>query len=513
MTKRWEIKAMVTGGAGFIGSHLIDYLLRAFNRVVSIDNYSSGKHENLAHLKGNEHFQEIECDITDYDALKKHMEGVTIILHNAASKKNICLEDPRRDLEVNARGTLNVLMLAKEFNVRKVIHASTGSVYGEGGRLSEDHPLNPVSYYGVSKLAGERYALAFSRLYDMDITVLRYFHVYGPRQDCGEHGGVISIFTNKILNDEPITIFGDGTQQRSFTYVDDVVEANKFVANNKGMKGRVFNCASGVKIELNEAIEQLGKIAGKRVKRKYDDWSPGDIKRFDVDNSKLCNLGFKYNVGFLDGLKRTVNYFNPSSCFYTKGYESYNNYIEHQKSKFNKDMKWFEKYKEAYYKLICHVLANAVNDKFLKLEGANVLCLGARDGTEVRAFCDLGAFCVGLDLNTGKDNKYVVTGDASNIQYPDNSVDIVYTNALDHFLRIEETINEIKRVLRPDGHFVFIIGTSYDAEHDKYGSTYWDDDEQVDDYLANKHKFKKVTAKSLKGSNFFSRCVIMQNKK
>ncbi len=513
------MKAMVTGGAGFIGSHLVDALLRLQIDVISIDNYSAGKRENLAHLKSNKRFQEIDCDVTDYDELKKHMKGVNIIFHNAASKKNICLKDPSRDLEVNAGGTLNILLLAKEFKIQKIVHASTGSVYGKGEQfpMTEEHPLNPVSYYGVSKLAGERYVMAFAKLYGMNVTVLRYFHVYGPRQDCGEYGGVISIFTDKILKGEPITIFGDGDQIRSFTYVKDVVDANIFVACNKDTKGQVFNCASGVKITVNEAAEHIEKAVGKQSKRKYENWLSGDVKYFDIDNTKLRYLGFEYETEFENGLKNTISYCNTpdemfDTPFRTKYYKSYDEYTDQQKSKYNQDNPWMSKYLGKYYTFLCDLLKKSTQKGFLKIKGATSLCLGARDGTEVRAFTDLGSFCVGIDLNTGVENKYVVTGDASAIQYPDNSVDIVYTNAFDHFLKIEETINEIKRVLKPGGRLLLILGSAYDSINDKYGSTYWGDKQQVIDYLRDKHDFVPVAHVGLVGTHWFSCYAILKNK-
>jgi len=206
-------KAIVTGGAGFIGSNIVEKLLKEGLEVISIDNYLSGKHENLAEFADNPKFQEVDCDISNYEDLKKHFEGVDIVFHNAASKKTICLNDPRRDLEINAKGTFNLLELSRDFGVKKFVHASTGSVYGEGIILpqKEDHPIVPTSYYGVSKLAGEKYVKAFNLLYGLDTTVLRYFHVYGPKQDFSDSGGVVSIFTNRILEKTPLTIFGDDT--------------------------------------------------------------------------------------------------------------------------------------------------------------------------------------------------------------------------------------------------------------------------------------------------------------
>ncbi|MEA3284101.1 MAG: SDR family NAD(P)-dependent oxidoreductase [Synergistota bacterium] len=304
-------KALVTGGAGFIGSHIVERLLSLGIEVVSVDNYFAGKEENLCHLHDYPGFREVRCDVTDYDSLKKLFEGVDIVFHEAASKKTICLNDPRRDLEINAEGTFNILELSRDFGVKKVVHASSGSVYGEAKYFPQDeeHPLNPTSYYGVSKLAGERYAIAFSHLYDMDVSVLRYFHVYGPRQENSDVGGVVSIFGRKVLEENPIVIFGDGTQQRSFTYVKDIVDINMLVAEKKEAKGEVYNCASGIAVTIEELAKKVRSYYGKEdTPIEYSDWTPGDIKIFDVSNKKIRDLGFDFSVDFDRGLSETLDW-------------------------------------------------------------------------------------------------------------------------------------------------------------------------------------------------------------
>jgi nucleoside-diphosphate-sugar epimerase len=237
------------------------------------------------------------------------MKDTDIVFHNAASKKNICLNDPQKDLATNAGGTLTLLQSAKKHGVKKFVHASTGSVYGEPVEFpqTEEHPLNPCSYYGVSKLAGERYALAFSKLYNMDVTVLRYFHVYGPRQDSSEYGGVVSIFADKISKGQPITIHGDGQQERSFTYVGDVVRANLFVAANPKTKGQVYNVASGIAVTIQQVAAKLMSFASREVPIEYADALIGDIRKFEVDSSKLEKLGFKYKTNLCKGLPICLN--------------------------------------------------------------------------------------------------------------------------------------------------------------------------------------------------------------
>ena len=304
-------KALVTGGAGFIGSHIVEELLARGLEVISIDNYFAGKKENLAEFHSYDKFHEVKCDVTDYDNLKKYFDGVDIVFHEAASKKTVCLNDPRKDLLINGTGTFNILELSRDFKVKKVVHASTGSVYGETKIFPQDenHPLNPTSYYGVSKLAGERYARAFCDLYDLDCTILRYFHVYGPRQEYSDVGGVVPIFARRILNNEPPIIHGDGTQQRSFTYVKDLVAANILVAEKEGTKGEVYNCASGIKVTIGELAEKELKYFGRKdLNIIYDDWTVGDIKMFDVSNKKLKNLGYDFKWTFDDGLVETLRW-------------------------------------------------------------------------------------------------------------------------------------------------------------------------------------------------------------
>jgi len=301
-------KALVTGGAGFIGSHICEELVTRGFKVISIDDYSAGKKVNLKHLKKFKNFEEAKCDITDMKNLPRYFKGVDIVFHNAASKKNICLKDPRRDLAVNAGGAFNLAELACKNKVKKFIHASTGSVYGEKiTKQDENHPLNPVSYYGVSKLAGERYSQVFHKLYGLDTTILRYFHVYGPRQEFNEYGGVVAIFTRNLLNGERPTIFGDGKQERSFTYVKDVVKANLLVATKPEASGEVYNCASAISVTINQLCREVLKHFGKTdVKPIYEDWLVGDIKKFDIDNTKIKKLGMDFVTDFRVGLNETI---------------------------------------------------------------------------------------------------------------------------------------------------------------------------------------------------------------
>lgn len=305
-------KALVTGGAGFIGSHLVEELVKMGVYTISLDNYFAGKHENIAHLNRHDNFQEEECDILDIRKLDELFKGVEVVFHQAASKKTICLNNPRLDLDINAKGTFNLLELSIKYGVKKFMHASTGSVYGEAQYYPQDenHPLNPTSYYGASKLAGEKYVGIFNHLYGLNTSVLRYFHVYGPRQESSKVGGVVSIFVRKLLNNEPITIYGDGTQQRSFTYVKDVVKANIFAATNPKSSGKVFNCASGIKVTINELAQYVSRALNISTPViNYEDWMVGDIKVFDIDNQLIVNtLGLNFMTDFNRGLSSTISW-------------------------------------------------------------------------------------------------------------------------------------------------------------------------------------------------------------
>lgn len=306
-------KAIVTGGAGFVGSNLVESLLEDGLEVVSIDDYSAGKERNLEDLKERFGDQLIaaNCDITDKEKLATYFKGVDVVFHQACSKMTVCLKDPLRDLEVNAAGTFNLLELARDTDVKKFVHVSTGSVYGIAQYFPTDekHPVNPTSYYGVSKLAGEKYVRAFAHLYGMDTSILRYYHVYGPKQDSGDYGGVMGIFCKQAIKNEDLTIFGDGTQIRSFTYVKDVVNINKLVAK-KGGKGEAYNCASGLKVSINDIAHKITKMAGATSKINYEDWKPGDIKDFEVSHQKIEDLGFQFEyLDFDKGLQKTFDWY------------------------------------------------------------------------------------------------------------------------------------------------------------------------------------------------------------
>lgn len=305
-------KVVVTGGAGFVGSHLCEALVDLGADVICLDDLSAGKESNVALFRGRNNFRFAELDIcADDAAMKEIFERVDTVFHNAASKKNICLDNPQRDLEVNAGGALNLLRHAMAAGVRKFVHASTGSVYGEPQIFptTEDHPLAPVSYYGVSKLAGERYVDVFRHLYGLDTTILRYFHVYGPRQESNEFGGVVSIFLRRISEGQNPVVFGHGEQVRSFTYVKDLVAANIAAATDPAATGQAYNVASGIRVTINDLATGMLEILDPAGKLSVEHGDPlvGDIMEFDVANAKIREqLGLSFEQDFWGTLKSAL---------------------------------------------------------------------------------------------------------------------------------------------------------------------------------------------------------------
>ena len=302
-------KVLVTGGAGFVGSHLCEELVELGATVYCLDNLSAGKESNIAFMQDKPNFHFIKKDVCDDDAeMDDLFKEVDVVFHNAASKKNICLVNPQRDLEVNAGGALNLLQYALKHKIEKFVHASTGSVYGEPQIFPTDetHPLHPVSYYGVSKLAGERYVDVFHRLYGLNTTILRYFHVYGPRQESNEFGGVVSIFLRNITEGKNPVVFGHGEQVRSFTWVKDLVQANLKAATTKKANGQAYNAASGIKVSINDLAKNMLALLDKSKKLSITHGEPlvGDIMNFDIDNTKIKqDLGVDFNQDFWGTLK------------------------------------------------------------------------------------------------------------------------------------------------------------------------------------------------------------------
>jgi len=295
---------LVTGGAGFIGSHICEELLGQGREVICIDNLMAGKQENVQEFFNNPNFKFIKQDAGHLwtDISKAGLiSGVDIVFHQAASKCTVCRDNPFRDLFVNAWEAHCVFAASIREGVKKVIHASTGSVFGG----------KPKSFYGVSKLAGESYLRAFKDYYpDFRYTALRYHHVYGTRQDNDDKGGVIPIFIRRIDEGLPVIIHGDGSQIRHFTYVKDVIGANFLVASNSDTDEGFYDVVSDIQISILDLAILLHRLMGKEeVRLIFADRRPGDIASFDIDGSKLEALGFKLGIGFHEGLQKVIGWY------------------------------------------------------------------------------------------------------------------------------------------------------------------------------------------------------------
>jgi nucleoside-diphosphate-sugar epimerase len=299
------MKALVTGGAGFIGSHIVDRLLSDGYEVVVLDDFSTGHRGNL---QNNRRLQVIEGNIRDFDTVARCMQGVDQVFHKAAvASVPKTVNDPVDSSKVNYQGTLHVLEAARQNNVQRVVFASSAALYGDEPTLPKVETMLPVtlSPYAVDKLASEYACGMYYRLYGLKTVALRYFNVYGPRQDpSSPYSGVISIFANKLNQNETPTIFGDGEQTRDFVYVSDVVEANMLAAATEAAAGQVINIATGNKITLNELLQTFCDIKGMVFRADYGETRKGDIRDSYANAEKAGRiLGWHATVGLDEGLR------------------------------------------------------------------------------------------------------------------------------------------------------------------------------------------------------------------
>lgn len=303
------IKVVVTGGAGFIGSHLAQGLLEKGFEVTIIDNLKTGRLNNIESFKDKLKF--VEGDILDLELLKREFVGVDTVFHHAAVVSiPETTEDPLGSHEVNSTGTLKVLIAARDAGVRRVVYASSSAVYGARDGVSEegDASLEPLSLYAAHKMTDEMYASLFSKLYGLETVGLRYFNVFGPRQNPhSKYSAVIPIFFEKISAGERVVINGDGTTTRDFVYVDNVVDANIRASQVQGLGSAVFNIACGQSTSLNELVQKIGLTLGKNPVVEYADFRLGDILHSlaNIDKAKEI-LGYIPKVGLEDGLRRMV---------------------------------------------------------------------------------------------------------------------------------------------------------------------------------------------------------------
>jgi nucleoside-diphosphate-sugar epimerase len=306
---------LVTGGAGFIGSNLVDRLLEDGFKVKVIDDLSTGDKQNLAHLENNESFEFIEGNIQDFDLIKKTVKGVDAVFHEAALVSvTRSVEDPLLSNEINVKGSLNLLKSCVNANVKRFVYASSCAVYGDAKVLPipEDLSAKPLSPYAVDKLATENYAKVFYEVYGLETVGLRYFNVYGPRQKYGPYSGVISIFIKRFLENKPPTIYGDGEQTRDFVNVKDVVEANMLTLSKRDIAGEVFNISSGKAFTINKIVKIIQKITNKEsIDPVYAEHRLGDIKHSYAKITKAQrNLQFEPKVQLEKGLEQLIKWYS-----------------------------------------------------------------------------------------------------------------------------------------------------------------------------------------------------------
>ena len=303
-------RALVTGGAGFIGSNLVRALLERGDDVRVLDNFSTGNRANLEGLD----IEIVEGELRSYERVHNAVRGRDVVYHlGALGSVPRSVQDPLTSSAVNVEGTLNVLLAARDEGVRRVVYASSSSVYGSKRELPVDEslPPDPISPYGVAKLAAERYCVSFSRVYEsFESVVLRYFNVFGPRQSpFSQYAAMVPLFVTAIAAGEPVTVYGDGEQSRDFTYVANVVDATMRAADAAGANGRIFNVAAGSPATVNTVAETIGRIVDKPVERIFAPPRPGDIRDSWADVTAAREvLGFQPSVDLEEGLRRVVDH-------------------------------------------------------------------------------------------------------------------------------------------------------------------------------------------------------------
>jgi nucleoside-diphosphate-sugar epimerase len=309
------MRYLVTGGAGFIGSNTVDELVRRGHGVVVLDDLSSGKEENLSEVRSKITF--VKGSITDIEAVQKAMHQAEYVIHLAArTSVPRSVKDPLETNRINVDGTLNVLVAARDNKVKRVVFAASSSAYGETPTLpkTEEMQPQPISPYGVTKYVGELYARVFGRCYGLENVCVRYFNIFGPRQDPDSpYSGVLSRFATAFLEEQQPVVYGDGEQTRDFTYVDNAVQANLLACEAPGASDGVFNVGTGGRVSLNQTLEQLRRISGKNLKAKYEQPRDGDIRDSQADITKAREiLGYEPSVMFEEGLERTFEWYKTN---------------------------------------------------------------------------------------------------------------------------------------------------------------------------------------------------------
>ncbi len=311
------MRYLVTGGAGFIGSNTVEALVRRGHSVVVLDDLSGGKEENLAEVRNKITF--IKGTITDIEIIRKAIYEADYVIHLAArTSVPFSMKDPIETNRINIDGTLNVLVAARDAKVKRFVFAASSSAYGETPTLPKVETMDPqpISPYGVSKYVGELYAQTFGRCFGLENVCLRYFNIFGPRQDpSSQYSGVLAKFCSAFLEETQPVIYGDGFQSRDFTYVENAVQANLLACEAPGVSGKVFNVGTGQRITLNEIVEVLGQISGKPLTARHDPPRDGDIRDSQADIRKAREfLGYEPAVGLEEGLQRTFEWYRASQA-------------------------------------------------------------------------------------------------------------------------------------------------------------------------------------------------------
>ncbi len=306
---------LVTGGAGFIGSHITEALVKRGEEVRVLDNFLTGKKENLTPFI--DEIELIEGDIRNQDICKKAVEGIDYVLHQAALPSvPRSVSDPITSNEINITGTLNMLVASQKAGIKSFVLASSSSVYGDDERLpkKEGNEGNPLSPYALGKLAGEKYCQIFSELHGFNTVCLRYFNIFGPRQDpLSQYAAAIPNFITKVLKEEKPIIYGDGEQSRDFTFVANVVEANLLACTADNVSGEAFNIACGSRTTVNVLVDEIKTILGKNVQPVHSDPRPGDVKHSHADISKAEGmLEYKPLITFSEGLGKTISWYKEN---------------------------------------------------------------------------------------------------------------------------------------------------------------------------------------------------------
>ena len=306
------MKILVTGGGGFIGSHIVDRLLSDGHAVRVLDNFATGRRENL--LAVTDDIEIVEGDIQSYERVHNAVAGCEVVLHQGALPSvPRSVQDPLTSHATNVTGTLNVLLTARDSGVRRVVYASSSSIYGANPELPKHEGLlpQPISPYAVAKLAGEGFCRSFHEVFGLETVALRYFNVFGPRQDpMSQYAAVVPNFMDAMLNGSQPVVFGDGEQSRDFTYVGNVVEGNMLAMTAEGVGGNAYNMAAGDRTTLNQLLQSLGDLIGQEPNARYEEPRAGDVRHSQADVSAAKrDLGYTPKVSIQEGLKLTLDWF------------------------------------------------------------------------------------------------------------------------------------------------------------------------------------------------------------